>query len=240
MAFQETNKKILVVDDSDVTQHAIKELLADSDVEVVSCRDGLEGIKRSVEIKPDIILLDIMMPNLDGLKMLQIIRMIDDLSKIPVLIISANTNKSNVISAMEAGAENVISKPVSKQSLITEIKKILGADYFKSNKPSTALTVSDQKEIQGRLRKIFLNSFPAKKYGLIESINNRNKAILKQIVHEIKGSGGAIGYPILTSLSSEIEKDISTFPINWSKIKYKCEKIIEIVSDIDKQDTYIG
>lgn len=229
-----------MVDDSDVIRYSIRELLTDTGVKVITCTDGMEGIKMAAEEKPDLILLDIMMPNLDGLKMLQVIKLLDGLKNIPVLVISANTNKSNVLTAMEAGAENVISKPVSKDQLFREMVGLLGRDYFKGEKPVTALTVTEEAEIKSKLKKIFLNSFPAKKYGIIESLGNRNKAVLKQVIHEIKGTGSAIGEPILTSLSAEIEKDLSTFPVNWGAVKIKCDKIFEIVKTVEKQNSFIG
>ncbi|GJQ63660.1 MAG: hypothetical protein SCALA702_27130 [Melioribacteraceae bacterium] len=236
---QKNSKKILVVDDSDVIRYSIRELLQDTGIKVITCIDGMEGIKKAAEEHPDLILLDIMMPNLDGLKMLQVIKLLDDLKKIPVLVISANTNKSNVLTAMEAGAENVISKPVSKNQLFEEMVNILGKDYF-SGRTTQALTVHQETEMKSEMKKLFLNSFPAKKYGIIESLNQRNKGVLKQVIHEIKGTGSAIGLPLLTSLSAEIEKDLSTFPINWNVVKAKCERIFEIIKTVEKQNSFIG
>lgn len=236
---QKNSKKILVVDDSDVIRYSIRELLQDTGIKVITCIDGMEGIKKAAEEHPDLILLDIMMPNLDGLKMLQVIKLLDNLKKIPVLVISANTNKSNVLTAMEAGAENVISKPVSKNQLFEEMVNILGKDYF-SGTTTTALTLHQETELKGEMKKLFLNSFPAKKYGIIESLNQRNKGVLKQVIHEIKGTGSAIGLPLLTSISAEIEKDLATFPINWNVVKGKCERIFEIIKTVEKQNSFIG
>lgn len=234
-------KKILVVDDSDVIRYSIRELLQNTGIEVITCIDGMEGIKKAAEEKPDLILLDIMMPNLDGLKMLQVIKLLDDLKKIPVLVISANTNKSNVMTAMEAGAENIISKPVSKNQLFKEMVNILGNEFFSAgNKPTTSITLHQESEIRNEMKRLFFNSFPAKKYGIIESLNQRNKGVLKQVIHEIKGTGSAIGLPLLTSISAEIEKDLSTFPIKWNIVKTKCERIFEIVNTVEKQNSYIG
>ncbi len=132
-AQSEERKKILVVDDSDIIRRSIRELFSEYDLEVATCSDGLEGIKKAIELKPSLILLDLMMPNLDGLKMLQVIKMLDDIKSTPVIVISANTIKSNVIAAIEAGADKVISKPLDHKKLFKEISEILGENFIKES-----------------------------------------------------------------------------------------------------------
>ncbi len=61
---------ILIVDDSDIVRHSLKNFFSDYNFEVITCTDGLEGIQKAAESKPAIIFLDLMMPNLDGVKIL--------------------------------------------------------------------------------------------------------------------------------------------------------------------------
>ena len=105
---------ILVVDDSDIIRQTLAKYFEDYVVEVVSCLDGLEGIQKALQHIPDLIFLDLMMPNLDGVKMLKVIKVIDDLKNIPVIVISGNTSKANVLLAMESGADKVIPKPLQR------------------------------------------------------------------------------------------------------------------------------
>lgn len=65
---------ILIVDDADIIRYSLKNFFQEYDFDVVTCTDGMEGIKMSAECKPALIFLDLMMPNLDGIKMLQIIK----------------------------------------------------------------------------------------------------------------------------------------------------------------------
>ncbi len=128
------NKLILIVDDSPVIRTSLKEYFSGYDIDIVTCSDGLEGIKKAVETIPDLIFLDILMPNLDGLKMLQVIKVIENVKQVPVIVISGNTNRTNVISAIEAGADSVISKPISKENLFRKINELLGPGFLESAK----------------------------------------------------------------------------------------------------------
>ena len=116
--------RILVIDDSVLIQKALRSFLEELDIEVITCNNGLEGIQYAIETKPRLIFLDLLMPNLDGIKMLQVKQILPEIKNIPVVIISANTNKQNVISAIELGAVKVISKPLQKEIIIKTLKEI--------------------------------------------------------------------------------------------------------------------
>ena len=64
--------RILVIDDSVLIQKALRSFLEELDIEVITCNNGLEGIQYAIETKPRLIFLDLLMPNLDGIKMLQV------------------------------------------------------------------------------------------------------------------------------------------------------------------------
>ena len=144
--------KILVVDDSDLM------------LEVITCHDGLEGIQQAMETKPKLIILDLLMPNLDGVKMLNVIKLMKDIKDIPVIVISGNTNKRNVLAAIEAGAEKVLSKPLKKELLKRSISEVLGPEFLKSVKKvdqKPDMTKEDQ-EFINELRQYFINGFNSK------------------------------------------------------------------------------
>ena len=227
------NLTVLVVDDSDIIRYSLKNFFQDYNLEVVTCLDGLEGIQKASEYKPCLIFLDLMMPNFDGVKMLQVIRVMDTLKETPVIVISGNTNKRNVLAAIEAGADRVISKPLHKDIILKHINELLGPNFLARRKKSAVFSDNDNKEIVNHLRKFFLNTFPAKKTEIISSLENKDKDLLKSIVHEMKGTGGAIGYPDLSAIAGEIENKLESNKIDWSYIKIKCEQIFSIVGQIE-------
>src|SRR5690606_27461327 len=194
-------KKILIVDDSNIILYSLKNFFEEYNLEVITCLDGMEGIQKALEHKPSLIFLDLMMPNLDGVKMLQVIKLLDDLKNIPVIVISAKTDKKNVLAALEAGADKVISKPLQKEILLKYIREIVGEDFLKKSKDGEFISSAENNEIKWQLLEYFLHSFLLKKQAIIEAFEKRNVDLLKTIFHELRGAGGTIGYPELTDLS---------------------------------------
>lgn len=227
------NITILVVDDSDIIRQSLKTFFRDYNIEVITCHDGLEGIQKSIDYKPSLIFLDLMMPNFDGVKMLQVIKVLDDLKTIPVLVISGNTNKRNVIASIEAGADRVISKPLQKDIILKNVGEILGEDFLASHKKGNIISEQDNKEIIHKLREFFINSFQLKRDGIRHALQSKNNVLLKAIIHEIKGTGGAIGYPELTRISTDIETLLRSTNVDWDLIKNKCDKILSIATEIE-------
>lgn len=82
-------KKILVVDDNEQNLYLVTFLLESRGYEVITAIDGIEGIKKAIEIKPDLILLDIQLPELDGYEVTRKIKSIDELSHIPIIAVTS-------------------------------------------------------------------------------------------------------------------------------------------------------
>ncbi len=225
-------KTVLIVDDSEITRRALQSFFTDCKLNVITCNDGLEGVQKALQYKPVIIFLDLLMPNLNGVKMLQVIKVMDELKHIPVVVISGNTNKRNVLAAVEAGAERVISKPLKKEVIIKVVNEILGKDFLVKNKGNTKFSHKESENLTKQLRNFFLNTFPEKERGIIESLRTKNIELLKMISHEIKGTGGAVGYPELTVLGREIYGRLLEPKINWEIIELKFEQIFTIVNKI--------
>jgi len=231
---EQTDKiRILIVDDSDGIRHALKSFFEDYNLDVITCTDGLEGLQKAAEFKPNLIFLDLMMPNFDGLKMLQVIKVLDNLKHIPIIVISANTDRRNVLAAVEAGAERVLSKPLQKEMIIKYVNEILGSETLSRSKKKKAISEKEKTDIQKSLVRFFLNSFPDKKKRIEESLNAQNKDMLKMVVHEIRGNGGTIGYQSLTAISGEVEDKLLKGDFDWSFIKLKCGQIFTMVKEIE-------
>ncbi len=230
--------KILVVDDSDIIRRTLAKFFEEYVVEVISCLDGLEGIQKALQHTPDLIFLDLIMPNLDGVKMLKVIKVIDDLKNVPVIVISGNTNKSNVLLAMESGADKVIPKPLQKETIINSVNEVLGNELLKNSK-RTNLTEQENKEILNHLSRIFMEHYPVKKLKIEKALETKNKDLLSELIHEMKGAGGTIGYPIISVICRDIEKTIELTIIDWSYVKAKSEQIFSIVEKIESSKSIL-
>jgi CheY-like chemotaxis protein len=229
---------ILVVDDSDIIRQTLAKFFEDYAVEVINCLDGLEGIQKALHHLPNLIFLDLMMPNLDGVKMLKVIKVIDDLKNIPVIVISGNTSKANVLLAMESGADKVIPKPLQKEVIINSVNEILGSEIL-SNAKRTNLTEQENKEILNHLCRIFMEHYPLKKQKIDKALVTKNKELLSDLIHEMKGAGGTIGYPIISVICSDIEKSLGVHALDWDLIKTKCEQIFSIVGKIESSKSIL-
>ncbi len=225
-------RKVLVIDDSDVILQSLISFFSEYDIDVLTATNGLDGIKLAAEHHPDVIFLDLVMPNVNGLKMLEVKKALDEIRSIPVIVISANTGRSNVVSAMELGADRIISKPIDHEMLKRYVNEILGENIFGSPKKTTKISDNESKEIKEQLVSFFLNSFPVKQKGIQEAIRTRDGARLKEILHEIKGAGGTIGYDEITKISADVEGRELATPTDWVYAEFKCNQIFQIVNQI--------
>ncbi|PKL82173.1 MAG: hypothetical protein CVV24_11480 [Ignavibacteriae bacterium HGW-Ignavibacteriae-3] len=227
MEFDNEKVKILVIDDSDIIRTSLKKFLLEYDIEVVTCSDGLEGLQRAIDHKPRLIFLDLMMPNLDGIRLLKVLKVMDELKRIPVIVISGHTDKTNVIAATEAGADKIVSKPLSKEMLVKSINEVLGSNFLSSSKKFVNLSFAEKDQMTKELRKYFVNSLANKKETLKESIHHKNRELLRLVVHELKGSSGTVGFNNITDVCREIEGMMVSTDSNWKQIESKCNELIE-------------
>ncbi|GBE00337.1 transcriptional regulatory protein SrrA [bacterium BMS3Abin07] len=118
--------KILLVEDSKMIQEIYKNKLLFEKFNVITADNGAEGIKVLAKETPDLILLDLMMPIMDGYKVLQVIKTDSRLKSIPVIVFSAKGQPGEVEKAMQLGASDYIVKATTKPAQVVErIKKVL-------------------------------------------------------------------------------------------------------------------
>ena len=118
--------KILLVEDSKAIQQMYKNKLTIEQFNVITADNGIEAIKILSQEKPDIILLDLMMPIMDGYKVLQIIKTDPRLSNIPVLVFSAKGQPEEVEKSLNLGAAGYIVKATTKpKEVVEQIRKVL-------------------------------------------------------------------------------------------------------------------
>jgi two-component system chemotaxis response regulator CheY len=117
---------ILVVDDFSTMRRIIINLLKDLGYkDIIEADDGIKALQRLSTNKVDFIITDWNMPNMDGLTLLKSIRANDATKNIPVLMVTAEAQKDNILEAAKAGANGYIVKPFTQQTLDEKIQKIL-------------------------------------------------------------------------------------------------------------------
>lgn len=118
------NKKILVVDDEDDILHFLELVLEEKGYDVITASGGHEALTRAQMDKPDLVLLDIMMPQMDGWEVLKLLRVDEETTRIPVAMLSARIEAKDRVQGLQEGAIDYICKPFSLQELFAKIDAI--------------------------------------------------------------------------------------------------------------------
>ena len=120
-----SKQTILVVDDERDLLDLIEYNLKKEGFKVLKAENGEEGISKAKEHRPDLILLDIMMPKMDGLEAVEIMRKDDDLKKTPIIFLTARSDEKTEIDGLNKGGDDYITKPISTTKLVSRIKAAL-------------------------------------------------------------------------------------------------------------------
>jgi len=124
---EKNGKKIVIIDDEEMLLGPLVELFEAEGFEVGSAKDGEEGLKKVTEVKPDIVIVDLTMPKMDGLTMLSKLRGIEGEKNIPVIIFTNTSDAEKINKAIEGGANEFLIKADWKLGdLIKKVKDKLG------------------------------------------------------------------------------------------------------------------
>ncbi|MED5410071.1 MAG: response regulator transcription factor [Chloroflexota bacterium] len=117
-----SNEKILIIEDEENILEAVKYTLTQEGYDVFTSVDGEDGLKKAQKIKPDLVLLDVMLPKMDGFEVCRILR--KDL-EMPVFMISAKAEEIDRVVGLEIGADDYITKPFSMRELVVRVRNSL-------------------------------------------------------------------------------------------------------------------
>ncbi len=117
--------KILVIEDDNDMANAIKMRLEANNYAVIVEKDGMEGLTRARKEKPDLILLDIMLPKMDGFNICRMLKFDEKYKSIKIIILSAKVQQSDIDRGSEVGADAYLSKPFKSEELLAKIEELL-------------------------------------------------------------------------------------------------------------------
>jgi len=246
---------VLIIDDGAVTRQALKLFFQRLFFTVVTANDGYEGLKKVMEVRPSLIVLDLLMPNFDGMQVLRTLRNRASGITTPVIIISAHTDRQHVVAAVEAGANAVLSKPFNEEVLNKKLVDLLGEEYMKKVRrlhllrenerfSTQRFTLEDQKRLTLRLAKHFVSLFNEKRNKIRTAIDLKHTVELTKVAHDLKGSGGTVGYDDITLLGAELEDLAKMEPVDWKQIDECFERIkmrfVQIGEDVQNKIDELG
>jgi len=117
--------QVLIVDDSPTEAHVLKGMLEKNGFEVETAENGTEGIERAKTLKPDLILMDVVMPGLNGFQATRQLTKDPETSDIPVIIVTTKDQETDRVWGLRQGAKDFLSKPISEKTLMEKISLAL-------------------------------------------------------------------------------------------------------------------
>ncbi len=236
-------KKILIIDDEKNVIENIASILQFEGFNVKCALDGLDGINAAQRERPDIILCDIQMPELDGYEVLKKLKENHALCDIPFIFLTARTEKSDFRAGMELGADDYLTKPFSRDELLNAINSRLVSHEQKKHRYHNSLD---------ELRRSISYSMPHEYFtplsiiiGNVELLeqmfNSLNKTEVFEIINEIKTAAGRL-HRLLENmrLYAELELINSDEKKKKNVIKLEAISMKKIITDITvkiKQDS---
>jgi two-component system sensor histidine kinase/response regulator len=210
---------LLIVDDEERNIRLLKALLAPQNYNLREAMNGEEALLRIAEEPPDMILLDVMMPKINGFEVCRRLKQDEKTKTIPVILVTALSEKQHRVQALEAGADDFISKPVDQTELTVRVKSLLRIKSY-------------QDEISDRLLEI-----AAKNARLLELEKVRD-GLSHMIVHDLRNPLTAIStYLQLSSLDAENLSESQQKRVD--RCLFFCqelERMIQTLLDISKME----
>jgi len=178
MADKEGKARILVVDDEPINIEIIQGYL-EKEYNVVSACSGKEALQKISEEKPDVVLLDIMMPEITGYEVCAKIKRDESTQFIPVVMVTALSEVEDKIKAIEAGADDFLTKPINSMELRTRVKSLLRIKLYYDQ----LVKNKEQIEAQNDFRTIIINILPI----LLQSIEPaRKNEVISQMSKQVE------------------------------------------------------
>ena len=189
--------KVLVVDDDPDIVEILKYNLKNSGYYVKSAVNGVDAIKKAKKFIPDIILMDVMMPEMSGIEACEEIKNIDQLSQAIIIFLSARSEDYTQISAYDAGADDYISKPVKPKILVKKISNIAKKINSEKNAPKTidlgSIKINKEEYVVIKDKKEIL--LPRKEFELLFLLATKPEKVFtrEEIMNKVWGTQVVVG-----------------------------------------------
>ncbi len=148
------NKTILVVDDEERMARFIRLNLEHDGFQVVEAYRGMEAMQKYRDALPDLVLLDVMMPDIDGFEVLQMLR---EISNVPVIMLTAKGEEDDRVRGLELGADDYVTKPFSPRELVSRVRAVLRRVDTGSTESPDVIVVDEHLKLDFSKREIWLD-----------------------------------------------------------------------------------
>jgi DNA-binding response OmpR family regulator len=174
-------KKVMVVDDEENIRTLLADLLENEGYMVIACGDTDEGYKRALKSQPDLIILDVKMPQIGGIELCRLLRENAMTKNIPVIMLTVESSETDKVIGLEVGADDYVTKPFSGKELIARVKSLLRR--IQRSERTETLKV-DALEMNFVSRSVTLNKKPVslrpKEYDLLQMFLRKPNVVLSR------------------------------------------------------------
>ena len=146
-------KTILVVDDEPRIVEAVSMNLELEGYQISAASNGYEALKKLAKELPDLVILDVMMPEMDGFETLKMIR---EVSSVPVIMLTVKGEETDKVKGLDLGADDYVTKPFSPKELVSRVKAVLRRTEMPTPAPKTEIQVDDNLSIDFARRKVMV------------------------------------------------------------------------------------
>jgi serine phosphatase RsbU (regulator of sigma subunit) len=228
---------ILIVDDNPANVEILQMRLAANDYEIITASDGEAGLALARDRQPDLILLDIMMPKMDGFEVCRRLKGDASLPFMPIIMVTAKTDSKDVVAGLEAGGDEYLTKPVDHASLVARVKSMLRIKSLHDTVLEQSAQLQAQLETATRIQSLFWPDIPELTGGshiwaaavpaayvsgdLYDVIPLPDGSLLAYVADvSDKGVPAAL---VMAALSTKIRSE--------ARNKYEIDKLLEIVNN---------
>ena len=183
--------RILAVDDVPENLEIARMRLEAHGYEVVTAADGEEALARAKELEPDLVLLDIMMPKLDGISALKIFKQDNALRFIPVILLTAKADSADVIAGLEAGGDDYLTKPFDQAALIARVRSMLRIKALHDLAQEQAVDKLQQQTVELSAWNRTLEERVAAQVGELERVGRLRRFLAPQVAEIISSEASA-------------------------------------------------
>ncbi|HNH05416.1 MAG TPA: response regulator [Anaerolineales bacterium] len=159
--------KILIIDDDAVARAAVEGLLASEPYETYFASNGFDGISMAVNLHPDVVLLDVMMPKMNGFEVCRSIRSMPEIAEAPIILITSLDDHESRIQGLRAGADDFVTKPYNSMELFARLQTILRLNRYRR--------IAEQKEELQTLNKQLLVAYNKTIEGWSQALDLRDR-----------------------------------------------------------------
>jgi len=183
-----TPPRILIVDDTPANVEILQMRLAANGYEILTAGDGEEALEIIGDQRPDLILLDIMMPKVDGIEVCRRVKTDDALPFIPIILVTSKADPKDIVAGLEAGAEEYLTKPVEHTALVARVKSMLRIKELHDKSQEQAARLEEQAVELGELNQ-GLEERVADQLTELEQVSQLKRFFSPQLAELIVSSG---------------------------------------------------